>query len=43
MLPDSLFNLIGLAAIVSNIVVVVVAIATWIGAYAFDLAERRMV
>jgi hypothetical protein len=42
MIPDALFNLFGLVAVTANVVTVLLAVAVWIGAYAYDQAERRM-
>jgi hypothetical protein len=42
MIPDALFNLFGLMAEVTALVTVLLALSLWIGAYAFDQAERRM-
>jgi hypothetical protein len=43
MIPDVLFNLLSLLTIVPIIVTVLLAVTLWIGAYAFDQAERRMI
>jgi hypothetical protein len=42
MIPNELFQLVGVVAVVSNTVTALLALALWIGAYAYDLAERRM-
>lgn len=43
MIPDVLFNLFSLLVIVPILITVLLAVTIWIGAYAFDQAERRMI